>query len=115
VQFSKLPILGNILLDISHLWDYNKYKKIKRSEPMNEILKDLFYGGIQPALNEYDCEFKDKIEYIEKDLNETFNDKQKELMKSYIIAHRNYKREIAYKNFKYGFKLSHKIIFAALK
>jgi len=82
---------------------------------MKNIIKDLFYGAIQPSLAEYDCKFKDDTEHFERNLIETFNDSQKELFKSYTTACRNYEREIACNNFKYGFKTACKLIFDGLK
>jgi hypothetical protein len=78
---------------------------------MSEIIRELFDGEIQPEEHFY---FFDDFEIIENELNENFNSKQKELFESYKIARRNHEREIAFFNFKYGFKTASKLVFESL-
>jgi len=83
---------------------------------MNKIINDLYYGGINPSARKYYMsEEEDEIEYTEKYLLETLNDKGKEIFDKYKIACGNHESKIAYKNFSYGFKLASKMIFETLK
>ena len=82
---------------------------------MRKIIKDLFFGGLQPSDCKYYYNFKEDFELKQKELTETFTALQKELHKASIIARRNYENEFAYKHFKCGFKLACKIIFEGLK
>jgi hypothetical protein len=82
---------------------------------MSGIIRELFNGDIQPLNDSRYYTLNDDYEIIEQSLTQDFNDKQKELFKSYKIARCNYEREKGYKNFKCGFKYACKLIIEGLK
>jgi len=76
---------------------------------MDKIIENLYYG--RPYLREHNHSIKNEIEYMENDLLKTLNDKEKEIFNHLKDACGVLEKEIAYKNFKYGFKLAFKMIF----
>jgi hypothetical protein len=82
---------------------------------MSRIIRELFEGNIQPFNDSRYYVLCDDHEIIEQSLIEDFNEKQKELFKSYKTARCDYEREKSYKNFKCGFKLAGKLIIEGLK
>ncbi|MCL2696466.1 MAG: hypothetical protein FWE74_00130 [Oscillospiraceae bacterium] len=81
---------------------------------MNQTIRKLFNGEIDPAGKKYYYMLEDELKFAENDLNETFNDRQKELFASYKIAHRNYEREIEFFHFECGYKTASKLIIEGL-
>ena len=78
---------------------------------MKSILDDLFYGHINPSGRKYSYHYglSEEIEDMENKLKEMFGEKEKQLLVDCLDAHHALEREIACKNFKYGFKLSQKL------
>ena len=77
------------------------------------IIEKLYCGKIIP--HEHNSGVSSEIENLERVLKEKLNKKCRKLLLAYIDAHDAYKEEIAYQNFKYGFKLAYKFMFEGLK